>query len=129
MFRGDAKFHVLSSKVLRYPARVAGFVVSVLLERDGECAYRARALRLHECYDCRRINSAGEKCAQGDVGQHANADSIAQQRFQSRQGIVFAARKRVLHPAHCNFAQLPVRHSLGIAVRHAEADQRSRNKL
>src|SRR5690242_1516217 len=54
------------------------FVEVGVLESNRESAHRVRAVGLHQCGNERRINAAGKKRANRNVGKHAAPHSVSE---------------------------------------------------
>ena len=72
----DQLFGMMRAQVRRDSARRGGFVVTRVVETNGECLYRRCAQALHEGGDRARIDAARQQRAEADVGQHALLDRL-----------------------------------------------------
>ena len=78
---GDVQLGVVGPEVTGDGAGAARLVVAGLVEADRERADGPRALGLHERDDERRVDPAGQERADRDVGDHPQADALAQRGF------------------------------------------------
>ena len=72
---------------------MARLVVGRVAEADGEAAHRPLRLRLHQRHHGRGIGAAGEERAERDVGDHAAADGVAQDRIEAVDRLRGGARR------------------------------------
>ena len=67
---------MVGSQVLGNLPGVGGLVVHAFMKADSEGFHGTRTLRLHESDNYGRINSAGKKSSQRNIGNHAQAHRI-----------------------------------------------------
>ncbi len=95
VLRGDREFGVVRAQVVRDLFGVAGFVVGLGLEADGEGPDGLGGAGLHERGDQGGVDAAREQRAQGHVREHLVLDRVAEQSFQMVGGFGFGAGERV----------------------------------
>src|SRR5438034_6115924 len=76
------ELRVIGSKMLRYGPRVRSLVELLLVKPDRECLDWPICRCLHECDDCRRIDSTREKRSERNVRLHPQPHSISKKRFE-----------------------------------------------
>ncbi len=78
----DVELSVLGAKMSGDPGGVARLVVPVLAEPDREGPHRALAPRLHQGRHRRTVDAARQHRPERDVGNHASAHRVAEQRLE-----------------------------------------------
>src|SRR3984893_19184640 len=72
------KFGVIGSQMFSDFASASSLVVNVFMKTDRKSLDRTATLRLHESNDGGRVNFAGEKSSERDIGNHTETDSFCQ---------------------------------------------------
>ncbi len=115
--RFNDQFGVLRVKVIGHGTRVIGFVVIRVAESDREGSDRPVRARLHQRDHEGRIDPAGEKRAEGNIGHHLPSGGIEQQGLEVVDKIVFGPTVKVALPRGGDRAKIPVAGEFGLAVR------------
>ena len=114
--RGEGQFRVLGAEMARDGRGMWRLVIIGFRKADGESANAAGIGRLHQDDDGRRIDSAGEKGTERNVGDHAPAHGILQQSFQLPDQFDIAAGERTAQALACDRAGVPVALDLRLAA-------------
>ena len=99
---------MLRSEVLRDFAAVARFVEARVFEADGERVDGTGRVALHERGDEARVDAAGEEDAEGNVGDHAQRDGVAEELVERIDRVVLGAREAIRGRAFRDFGRVPV---------------------
>src|SRR6267378_5375096 len=107
-----------------------GFVVILLMEADREGFHRARALRLHQRDDSRRINASGKKCAQRNVSYHSQSYRLQQECIEILTRLCWSAAIGIVDTRLCSLPRRPIRRDKKLSgLRFPKSSERPGHEL
>ncbi len=125
----DIELGMLGAEMGRHLLGVAGLVESIRGEADGEGLHRARAFRLHQRGDERRIDAARQERAERHIRHHLVAHRAAQRALELAQESGFVRLARGIEAkARGRLLEIPVALEPWVTIA-AEREHHSRLEL